>query len=386
MRRMTRLILAVGVGSGLFALSARAQAPGTSPGTAPAPSPAKAPTDGGAAGGADASASAAGFADAGAAMDYLDSVNWNGGSANQAKLDAAAEALKPAAEREPTNARWQTGMAIVSVTKRDFKAAKTYAEKAVELDAKNAAAQYWLGNALFNDINNVGMFDKMSYASKGRKAYEKAIEADPKHVGARMGLIQFYLNAPGVAGGSVKKAKELAKEVAAIPGSEVVGHTQLAAALSKDGEHDAASSEFDAAFGFATTDAEKRTVLSAKATALLRDKKDYAAAIATAEQILPIAGDREPSVRYMIGDAKRQQKDYPGAVEQFTLVLTQNPEAMNTRFGLAQCFEAQEKWADAAREYDEFARRFPKDDRAEGAQKSATKMRKKAESAAKAKG
>lgn len=377
MRRMARLILAVGVGSGLFALSARAQAPGTTPGTTPA--------KGGTAGAVAASAGAAGFADAGAAMDFLDSLHWNGGGVDPAKLDAAAVVLKPAAEREPANSRWQTGMAIVSVTKRDLKAAKAYAEKAVELDPKNASAHYWLGNALFNDINNVGMFDKMSYASKGRKAYEKAIEADPKHVGARMGLIQFYLNAPGVAGGSVKKAKELAKEVAAIPGNEGLGHTQLAAALSKDGEHDAASSEFDAALGFAKTDAERRAVLSAKAAALLRDKNDYAAAIATAERILPIAGDREASVRYMIGDAKRQQKDYAGAVEQFTLVLTQNPEAMNTRFGLAQCFEAQEKWADAGREYDEFARRFPKEERAEGAQKSATKMRKKAESAAKAK-
>lgn len=372
MRRLARLVTAVGIGSAMFGLACRASAQ-------------DAPQKGAESAAASPAgvATAASFADAAAAMAYLEGVNWNGGGLDTEKRDSAEAVLKTAAEQEPTVARWQTGLAMIGVTKRDLKAAKAHAEKAVELDPKSAEAQYWLGNALFNDINNVGMMDKMSYASKGRKAYERAIEADAKHIGARIGLIQFYLNAPGIAGGSVKKARELAKELVAIPGGELLGHMNLAVADAKDGKHDAAASEFDAALAAAKDDADRRTVLFARANSLVRDKKDYAAALVVAEEILPIAGDREPTLRYMMGDAKRQQKDYAGAVEQFSLVLAKNPDAQNTRYGLAQAYESLEKWADAAREYDEFARRFPKDDRAGDATKAAGKMRKKAEKAAK---
>ncbi len=44
-------------------------------------------------------------------------------------------------------------------------------------------------------------FKGMGAIRKGRSAWEKAIELDPKHLGARQTLILFFLAAPGIAGG-----------------------------------------------------------------------------------------------------------------------------------------------------------------------------------------
>lgn len=46
-----------------------------------------------------------------------------------------------------------------------------------------------------------------------KSAWEKAVQLDPKTVDARESLIQYYLQAPAIAGGSVDKAIEMATEI-----------------------------------------------------------------------------------------------------------------------------------------------------------------------------
>lgn len=61
-----------------------------------------------------------------------------------------------------------------------------------------------------------GMMAAMKYGSKIKDLFIKAVEADPANFEARRDLIQFYLQAPGIVGGSVTSAQEQASAHARI--------------------------------------------------------------------------------------------------------------------------------------------------------------------------
>src|SRR6185436_19118450 len=55
---------------------------------------------------------------------------------------------------------------------------------------------------------------------------EKAVELNPKYIDARMGLLQFYVVAPGMMGGSYDKAFDQAKAIKAL--DPIQGHRAYA--------------------------------------------------------------------------------------------------------------------------------------------------------------
>ena len=81
-------------------------------------------------------------------------------------------------------------------------------ERAVELAPANGAYRLSLSGGLGQQINTVGMFKKMSLAGKVREQMEKAVELAPQSVAAREALMQYYAQAPGIAGGDMKLAKQ----------------------------------------------------------------------------------------------------------------------------------------------------------------------------------
>ena len=81
-------------------------------------------------------------------------------------------------------------------------------EEAVRLDEKNAEYHYLLGMAYARYINEVGMFSKLGMAKKMMKAWFNAADLNENHKDSQIAIIGFYLNAPGVAGGSIEKGAE----------------------------------------------------------------------------------------------------------------------------------------------------------------------------------
>jgi tetratricopeptide (TPR) repeat protein len=88
------------------------------------------------------------------------------------------------------------------------------AERAVKLGPTHAQAHYWLGNALGQRIGQVGMLRQATMAPKLRDAFERALELDPAIHEARLNLMEFYLQAPSFAGGSVDQARAHAAQLA----------------------------------------------------------------------------------------------------------------------------------------------------------------------------
>ncbi|KQW43224.1 MULTISPECIES: lipopolysaccharide assembly protein LapB [unclassified Roseateles] len=76
-----------------------------------------------------------------------------------------------------------------------------------------AICSYALGRVYGQQAMSASVFKMPGLASKTKEQFVKAVEQDPQLFEARSGLTQFYLIAPGFAGGSAAKAKELAADV-----------------------------------------------------------------------------------------------------------------------------------------------------------------------------
>lgn len=79
--------------------------------------------------------------------------------------------------------------------------------------ANVAICSYALGRVYGQQAMTASVFKMPGLASKTKDQFVKAVELDPTLFEARFGLTQFYLMAPGFAGGSTAKARELAAEV-----------------------------------------------------------------------------------------------------------------------------------------------------------------------------
>ena len=83
-----------------------------------------------------------------------------------------------------------------------------HGEKAVELEDKNAEYHFDLGIMYAEDARDASFFRAPFIAGDIKEQFERTIELDPDHLQGRIGFAQFYLQAPGIAGGDVDKALE----------------------------------------------------------------------------------------------------------------------------------------------------------------------------------
>jgi tetratricopeptide (TPR) repeat protein len=86
-------------------------------------------------------------------------------------------------------------------------------EKAVKANDKNADAHLWLARALGTVAEKANVLRQPFLAKRTKSEFEKTVDLDPNSVGGHEGLLQFYLRAPGVMGGSVAKAREAAATI-----------------------------------------------------------------------------------------------------------------------------------------------------------------------------
>lgn len=114
----------------------------------------------------------------------------------------------------PNDARANYWMAFAKFEYRDYDGAEPYAEKAVKLDPNQADYHFILGAVSGRKAENTGNpFSKWSLARKVKREFDAAIALDPRHVLARVALVDFHLEAPGFVGGDKKKAYTLADEL-----------------------------------------------------------------------------------------------------------------------------------------------------------------------------
>jgi tetratricopeptide (TPR) repeat protein len=298
----------------------------------------------------------------------------------KAEMDAARAAIEPAAAADPANTTLMLARGFLLIADGKNAEALKLAREVLKSEPKSSRAWYLAGIGSFNLAQNAPTLDKMGLADDGKEATLKAVELDPTFVDARMSLGMFYVMAPGIAGGSNRKATEQAKAMLELPGGVFDGYSLLALVAADKEEWEEMSAQYQAATNAAETRQERISSILSHARQILNKKEDPAAAISTAKQALALAeNDREKSAcHFLFAEAKRAQKDRAGAIEDYRFVLKTNPEAANSRWYLAELLAQAKQYAEAAEQYEEFAKRFPKDERAEDASSKGKAMRKKA--------
>jgi hypothetical protein len=83
---------------------------------------------------------------------------------------------------------------------------------------KPQEANYWYkyGGVLGMKAKDANKFAALGMIPDVKAAFEKTIQLNPKHLEARYALIELYLQLPGIVGGSERKARKYADEIATI--------------------------------------------------------------------------------------------------------------------------------------------------------------------------
>lgn len=134
---------------------------------------------------------------------------------------------------QPDDAQAVLAVAMVSLSRDDAalrKQALQLAETCVEKQAKAAPCHYAWGVVLGVQAMSEGMFKAARSAGTVRTALGTAHELEPAWYPARGSLVEFYLLAPGMMGGSTSKAAELAR---AAPAPEQVRALEARIAMSE---------------------------------------------------------------------------------------------------------------------------------------------------------
>jgi tetratricopeptide (TPR) repeat protein len=142
--------------------------------------------------------------------------------------------------KEYAAARFYLGR--IAFDEKKYDDAEEYFEAAIEANDKVADYYNWYGNTLGTLAGDANFFRQATLAPKMKSAWERAIVLDPTAVDPRVSLIQYYMQAPAIAGGSIEKAIEVANEIKKLKPAE--GHRQLGNIYYKEKKMAEAEKEF----------------------------------------------------------------------------------------------------------------------------------------------
>ncbi len=127
---------------------------------------------------------------------------------NKGRLGEAKSTFEAVLKQNESNAEahYRLGLVFMSRQYRNEDDAVDHMERAVEMNPVSAEYQYGLGAAYGTKAQQAGVIKQAFLAPKIKKAFEKAVELNPKLVEAHVGLAQYYWRAPGIMGGDMEKA------------------------------------------------------------------------------------------------------------------------------------------------------------------------------------
>lgn len=123
------------------------------------------------------------------------------------KFEECQKFFEPILKSDPNNkdALYYLGRSTFDLN--EYKDSAKYFETLVELDDSSSDYHLWLGRAVGLRARNSNMLVQGRLAPKIRDAFKRSAELDGTNLDARMGLLQYYVEAPGFLGGDVEKSK-----------------------------------------------------------------------------------------------------------------------------------------------------------------------------------
>jgi tetratricopeptide (TPR) repeat protein len=124
----------------------------------------------------------------------------------------------------------------VRFTLQQWDAAAGECEQAVQLDTGDSGYHLWLGRALGERADRASFLSAFSLGKRVRSEFEEAVSLDPHNAPALSDLGEFYREAPGIVGGGLDKAENIAGQLDRI--NPARAH-QLRAAIAESRKDDA---------------------------------------------------------------------------------------------------------------------------------------------------
>lgn len=134
----------------------------------------------------------------------------------QEKYALAKPIFEKILKEEPSNYKVIEYLGDIAGHFKKWDEAVKYYEKLKKANPKDANYQYKFGGALGMKAKEGSKFAALSLLDDVEKAFLTAAKLDPKHIESRWALIEFYLQVPGILGGSEKKAQKFASELLVI--------------------------------------------------------------------------------------------------------------------------------------------------------------------------
>lgn len=280
--------------------------------------------------------------------------------------DEAKTEFEALVAKEPADPTAAAYLGRIALGNEETDTAIEWLEKAVTLNEANANFHFWLAQAFVQKIQKVSFMERGMLAPKFKEELEKAIELDPRHVEAKIYLASFYLNAPPIAGGSTKKAEELAEEIKLIDPEQ--GHQMMARIFMKSKDYELAEKEYLALVELKHRDADSYFSLGR----FYQDAKWWDKAFAAFERALEIDKTHLSSL-YQIGRTGVFSGDNLGrAVECLKIYLQHEPAEgaptkVNAHWRLGMVYEKQGHKDLARIEYEKALKLDPDDKNAKEA-------------------
>lgn len=192
-------------------------------------------------------------------------------------------------------------LARIALSQERYDEAEDYIKEASsrlnnEVDnATRGAVYFWLGTIMEQQAENSSIFSTMSYAKKSLTGYLQAVKLLPDNLQYREGLINFYLDAPGLLGGNTDKAIKQAQIV--FSKNELFGYKMLANCYAKNGDTDLMLSTYSEAMASYPSDAE----LFLMRGSYWKGEREYEKAVADYKiaSELPVQTNQEKATRVM---------------------------------------------------------------------------------------
>ena len=147
----------------------------------------------------------------------------------QEKYALAKPIFEKILKEDPQNYKAIEYLGDIAGHAKDWDEAIKYYEKLKKADPKNADYHYKFGGVLGMKARDGSRFAALGLLGDVENAFLTATSLDPKHVGCRWALVEFYLQVPGILGGSERKAQKFATElgtISPVDGYLAKGHIQ----------------------------------------------------------------------------------------------------------------------------------------------------------------
>lgn len=224
-------------------------------------------------------------------------------------------------------------------------------ERAVRAEPRNSEYHTALGQAYASQARGANRFRQAMLAGKIKNEFVVAVNLDPDNVEARNGLMQFYLIAPRLMGGSIDRAREQAAEIR--KRSALEGHIAAGAVFEKQNDRGKAQAEYESA----VREFPDSTRGYYQLASFYRKTQQFDKAFALLDQ-LQARHPNEVETLYHIGSTGAQSgRNLDRAAEALRAYLEKpwmppRPTPVSAHFRLGQVYEKQGDRERARKEYE----------------------------------